>query len=457
MPPPRSTFLPFALPDTGSEELAQVQEALESGWVTTGPKTKAFEQQFAARVGAKHAVAVNSATAAMHLALEAIGLQRDDEVITTPYTFAATAEVVRYFDAKPVLADVACGCLNILPEQIERAITPRTKAIIPVHIAGLPAELDTIYDVARRHGLAVIEDAAHAFPCKYKDRMIGQAAPGGGFRHAVCFSFYATKTITTGEGGMICTDDDALADRCRIMALHGISRDAWKRYTAEGSWYYEVIAPGYKYNLTDIASGIGLAQLAKADRMWQRRQAIAEQFSQAFNGVPELELPATRDDCQHAWHLYMLRLNLDTLTIDRAEFMQQLKARNIGASVHFIPLHLHPYYRERYGYQPTDFPNAYSQYLRAISLPIYSKMKDSDVQDVVAAVLDIVAQHRVVSLTSASSASTTSTSTSTITSSFSLSGSQNSNETHNRSNDCCCGACAPLAHLGCHRHRHQMV
>lgn len=449
MSSPRTAFLPFALPDTGPEELAQVQEALESGWITTGPKTKAFEQQFAARVGAKHAIAVNSATAGMHLALEAIGLQRDDEVITTTYTFAATAEVVRYFDAKPVLVDVGCACLNLLPEQIERAITPRTKAIIPVHIAGLPAELDAIYDIARRHGLAVIEDAAHAFPCQYKGRMIGQAAPEGGFRHAVCFSFYATKTITTGEGGMICTDDDALADRCRIMALHGISRDAWKRYTAEGSWYYEVIAPGYKYNLTDIASGIGLAQLAKADQMWQRRQAIAERFSVAFAQIPELELPVVRDDCQHAWHLYVLRLNLERLNIDRADFVQALKQRNIGASVHFIPLHLHPYYRERYGFQPNDFPNAYSQYLRAISLPIYSKMSDVDVQDVIDAVLDIINQNRVVDALP----SIPSTISSTV---HSLSSSSlNANETHTRSHCCCAGADAAIAPVYCHRHHHQ--
>jgi dTDP-4-amino-4,6-dideoxygalactose transaminase len=395
----RDTFLPFALPDIDNSELEQISEALASGWVTTGPKTRQFEAEFAALVGAKHAVAVNSCTAAMHLALEAIGLQRDDEVITTPYTFAATAEVVRYFDARPVLVDVDPRCLNMRLDLLEAAITPRTKAIIPIHIAGLPAELDAIAAVAAHHNLAVIEDAAHTFPTRYKGRSIGQSLIVNNDHasrltpHAVCFSFYATKTITTGEGGMICTDDDALAERCRIMALHGISKDAWKRYTAEGSWYYEIIAPGYKYNLTDIASGMGLAQLAKAERMWRRRRDIAARYNAAFAGEAALQLPHDRSDCQHAWHLYMLRLNLDRLTIDRARFIEELKQRNIGSSVHFIPLHLHPYYRDTYGYQPEDFPVAYREYLREVSLPIYSKMSDQDVQDVIAAVLDITTSY----------------------------------------------------------------
>ena len=395
----RDTFLPFALPDTDDQELAQIGEALTSGWVTTGPKTKQFEVKFATAVGAKHAVAVNSCTAAMHLALEAIGLRSGDEVITTPYTFAASAEVVRYFDAKPVLVDVDPRCLNIDPACIEAVITEHTKAIIPVHIAGLPAEMDAIAAIAAQHRLAIIEDAAHAFPTRYKDRMIGSALPFP-TRHApfpmphfACFSFYATKTLTTGEGGMICTDDDALAERCRIMALHGISKDAWKRYTAEGSWYYEIIAPGYKYNMTDIAAGMGLAQLAKAERMALRRREIARRFTQAFGSLPQVQVPHDRSDCQHAWHLYMLRLHLERLTISRAQFIDELKQRNIGASVHFIPLHLHPYYRETYGYRPEDFPVAYCEYQREVSLPIYSKMSDQDVQDVIDAVLDIVA-HR---------------------------------------------------------------
>lgn len=392
--------MPFALPDVDHIELQQIKEALDSGWVTTGPKTKQFEAEFAATVGARHAVAVNSCTAAMHLALEAIGLKRGDEVIVPAYTFAASAEVVRYFDAKPVLVDVEPCCLNIDPAQIEAAISPRTRAIISVHIAGFPAEMDAIVAIAAQYGLAIIEDAAHAFPTKYKGRLIGARPPAptthqasSPIPHLACFSFYATKTLTTGEGGMICTDDDALAERCRIMALHGISKDAWKRYTAEGSWYYEIIAPGYKYNMTDIAAGMGLAQLTKAERMALRRQEIAQHYNKVFSTMPHLQVPHDRNDYQHAWHLYMLRLNLDQWRIDRAQFNEEMKQRNIGTSVHFIPLHIHPYYRETYGYQPEDYPTAYREYLREVSLPIYSKMSERDVQDVIDAVLDIITQY----------------------------------------------------------------
>lgn len=385
----RSQFLPFALPDIDASELSHIKEALDSRWVTSGPKTRQFEADFAAAVGAKHAVAVNSCTAALHLSLEAIGLRRGDEVITTPYTFAATAEVIRYFDARPVLVDIRPRDLNIDPALIEPAITKQTRAIIPVHIAGLPADLDAIYEIADRHSLAVVEDAAHAFPAQYKGRLVGTTADNGQ-PTTVCFSFYATKTITTGEGGMICTDDEAIAERCRMMSLHGISKDAWKRYTAEGSWYYEIIAPGYKYNMTDLAAAMGLAQLHKAVRMWHRRCEIARRYSQAFGALPELETPADRTDCQHAWHLYVLRLNQDQFTIDRAQFIQELRRLNIGTSVHFIPLHLHPYYRETYGYVPTDFPIAFEEFQRVVSLPIYPSMTDDDVEDVIESVVEVV-------------------------------------------------------------------
>ena len=390
----REGFLPFNQPDIEQAEIDEVVDALRSGWITTGPKVRQFETDFAAYVEAEHAIAVNSCTAAMHLALEATGLQRDDEVITSPYTFAATAEVVRYFDAKPVFVDICPADLNLNPDLIEAAITERTKAIIPVHIAGLPADLDTIYAVAARHNLAIIEDAAHAFPSEYRGRFVGAAAVSGQ-PSAVCFSFYATKTITTGEGGMITTDDKALAERYRIMAMHGISKDAWKRYTAEGSWYYEIIAPGYKYNMTDIAAALGLAQLRKAKRMWQRRCEIARHYDDAFGAIAELQIPAVRADCQHAWHLYLLRLNLDRLRTDRARFIQELKQLNIGTSVHFIPLHLHPYYRETYGYAPTDFPVAFEEYQRVVSLPIYSKMSNDDVKDVIASVSMVVDKWRI--------------------------------------------------------------
>ena len=406
----RESFLPFARPDLDESEFIEIREALESGWVTTGPKTKQFESEFAKAVGAKHAIAVNSCTAAMHLALEAIGVQRSDEVITTPYTFAATAEVIRYFDAKPVLVDIDERSFNLNPALLERAITPRTKAIMPVHIAGLPAEMDAIHEVARRHGVPVIEDAAHADPGVFRRWSKGGKRSNGVMEDGVlqstaaCFSFYATKTITTGEGGMICTDDDQLAERCRIMALHGISKDAWKRYTAEGSWYYEITAPGYKYNMTDVAAAMGLAQLRKANTMLERRREIARRYNEAFREIPSLQIPEDRNQKSevggqrsevgsHAWHLYMLRLNLDRLSIDRAWFYDELKERNIGASVHFIPLHVHPYYRDTYGYKPGDYPVAYREYMREISLPIYSKMSDADVQDVIEVVRNITLRY----------------------------------------------------------------
>jgi perosamine synthetase len=385
----RETFLRFAVPDVDEAEIAEVAAVLRAGWLTSGPKVTRFETEFAARVGAKHAVAVNSCTAAMHLSLEAIGLREGDEVIIPTYTFAATAEVVRYFGARPVLVDVDPVSLCIDPARVEAAVTPRTKAIIPVHLGGRSAEIDEIVAIAARHDLRVIEDAAHAFPAKYKGRMIG------GLSDLTCFSFYATKTLTTGEGGMICTDNEKWADRCRIMCLHGISHQAWKRYTAEGSWYYEVVAPGFKYNMTDIAAAMGLVQLHKTERMHEQRVQIARRYTAAFRELPELEpAPEAPTRGQHAWHLYMLRLNLDSFTIDRARFFDELKARKIGASVHFIPLHLHPYYRNTYGYKSDDFPIAYREYQREISLPIYSKMTDDDVRDVIDAVTEIAGQYR---------------------------------------------------------------
>jgi dTDP-4-amino-4,6-dideoxygalactose transaminase/LmbE family N-acetylglucosaminyl deacetylase len=390
-----SVFLPYTLPDIDETDARAVADVVRSRWLTTGAQAHQFETEFSAYVGAEHAVAVNSCTAALHLALEAIGLEAGDEVITSPYTFAATAEVIRYFDAHPVFVDVDPGDLNIRADAAEQAVTPRTKAIIPVHMAGLPADLDGIYEVAQRHNLHVIEDAAHAFPAKYRGQMIGSLSD------FTCFSYYATKTITTGEGGMICTNNKAWADRCRTMALHGITRDAWKRYTAEGSWHYEIDAPGYKYNLSDIAAGLGLAQLHKADRMWARRRMIAHQYNRAFAELPELQTPADRPDCQHAWHLYMLRLNLEQLEIDRRQFILALKELGIGTSVHFIPLHMQPYYRQKYAYRPEDYPVAYQEYLREVSLPIYSGMTDADVARVIGAVKELVSEHRAKKLAAA--------------------------------------------------------
>ncbi len=380
----RSEFLPYALPDIGEAEIEAVADTLRSGWLTTGPRVRRFEAAFAARVGAPQAVAVNSCTAALHLALEALGLKAGDEVITTPYTFAATAEVVRYFNARPVFVDVLPDTLQIDPGRVAAAITPRTRALLPVHLAGQPADMDALLALARRHGLRVVEDAAHAFPSEYRGR------PVGSLGDITCFSFYATKTLTTGEGGMLTTANADWADRCRVMALHGISKDAWKRFSAEGSWYYEIAAPGFKYNMTDIAAALGLVQLDKADRMRARREAIADAYDRAFEALPELEIPTRQPDCRHAWHVYMLRLRLERLRLDRAAFIGELKRRNIGTTVNFIPLHVHPYYRETYGYRPEDFPVAYGEYLREISLPIYSGMRDADVRDVTEAVADVV-------------------------------------------------------------------
>lgn len=383
-----TNYVAFALPDIDDTELFEIKEALESGWVTTGPKVRKFEEDFANAVGAKHAIAVNSCTAAMHLALEAIGVGRGDEVITTPYTFAATAEVIRYFDARPVFVDVYRDSLNIDPEKMEEAIGPRTKALVPVHLGGLPADMDAIRELAERHSLPVVEDAAHTFPSTYKGRRIGAIS------EFTAFSFYATKTITTGEGGMITTNVDSWAERCRIMSLHGISRDAWKRYTAEGTWYYEIVAPGYKYNMTDVAAAMGLAQLRKAVLMRERRKAIAAAFDDAFRDLEGIQLPYDEAYSEHAWHLYMIRLHLDRLTIDRARFMEELKLRGIGASVHFIPLHIHPYYRDQFGFTPSAFPIAFEEYMREISLPIYSRMRDQDVDRVIEAVRGLVLKFR---------------------------------------------------------------
>lgn len=384
----RENFLPFALPDTGETEVAAVSDVIRSGWLTTGTHVRAFEAKFAKYVGARHAIAVNSCTAAMHLALEALKIQPGDKVLTTPYTFAATAEVIRYLGADPLFVDVRPDTLNLDVEQVARALREhRVAAIIPVHIAGEPCDLDGLRAVAG--DIPVIEDAAHALPTKLGSRIIGNLST------FTCFSFYATKTLTTGEGGMITTDDDALADRCRIMSLHGINRDAWKRYTSEGTWRYEIVAPGYKYNLTDIAAAIGLVQLEKLEPMWKRRVEIARRYDDAFRVRPELQLPTRAPDNQHAWHLYMLRIDNARLTGGRDVFMQELRRHNIGASVHFIPLHLHAYYREAYDLQPSDFPIATREFEREISLPIYSRMTDRDVEDVITAVLEI-ADHALV-------------------------------------------------------------
>jgi dTDP-4-amino-4,6-dideoxygalactose transaminase len=384
----RQTFLPFALPHITQAEIDEVVDTLRSGWLTTGPKTRRFEREFAARLGAPYAVAVNSATAAMHLALDAIGLQEGDEVIVPVYTFTATAEVVTYFHARPVFVDIDPVTCNLDPTQLEACITERTRAIMVVHIGGLPAEMDPILAIAQAHHLPVIEDAAHAFPASYRGRMIGTIGD------LTAFSFYATKTLATGEGGMLTTAHQEYAERAALMALHGMSRDAWKRYDVGGSWYYEVLYAGFKYNMTDIAASLGLQQLARSESLLARRREIANRYNAAFALLPELETPPSPPYIEHAWHLYMLRLRLEQLTITRDAFIQELARANIGSSVHFIPLHLHPFYRDTYHLQPMDFPAALHTYQRVVSLPIYPGMTDEDVEDVIAAVENIIITHK---------------------------------------------------------------
>ncbi len=376
-------FIPFHKPDIGEDEIQSVIETLRSGWLTTGSKVKRFEEEFAGYVGAKHALAVNSATAALHLALEAVGLKEGDEVIVPTMTFTATAEVVLYFKAKPVLVDCQRDTFNIDPTEIQAAVTPKTRAIIPVHMAGQPCAMDEIMSAAKKHNLRVIEDAAHALPAGYHGRRVGTIGD------ITCFSFYATKTITTGEGGMATTDNPEWAERMRIMSLHGISHDAWKRYTKEGSWYYEVVAPGFKYNLTDIAAAIGIEQLKKCSAFWEARQRIAMIYEKAFAGLEEVDIPSCRGDAQHAWHLFIIQLNLERLKINRNQFIEALREKGIGTSVHFIPLHLHPYYRDTFGCKAEDFPNASAAFERIISLPIYPGMTEADVERVIEAVSGI--------------------------------------------------------------------
>ncbi len=376
-------FLPFALPEIGEDEIAEVVDTLRSGWVTTGPKAKRFEADFTAFLGdpTLHAIAVNSATAGLHLALEALGIGPGDEVITTTHTFTATAEVVRYLGADVKLVDIDPATLNIDPAAVEAAIGPRTKAIVPVHYAGLAADMPAILAIAGRHGLKVVEDAAHALPTTSGGQLVGTLGSD-----ATVFSFYANKTITTGEGGMLVTRDAALAQRARVMRLHGMNRDAFDRFTAKvPSWYYEVVAPGFKYNLTDIAAALGIHQLRRAHVFQQRREQIAALYDQGLAGLPVVPAPRAPAGQTHAWHLYAIRL-ADAAGIERDRFIERLFDAGIGCSVHYIPLHLHPYWRDRYGLQPAMFPHSQHAYERLVSLPLYTRMTDADVHRVVQAV-----------------------------------------------------------------------
>jgi dTDP-4-amino-4,6-dideoxygalactose transaminase len=385
--------VPFSRPCIGREEEEAVLEVMRSGWLTTGAVTAKFEEEFARAVGSKHALALNSATAGLHLALEALGVGPGSVVLTTPYTFASTAEVVRYLGADPVFVDIEEESLNIDPSKLEKALERmgkagrRVAAILPVHVAGRPCDMEAIGHLSLRHGVPVVEDAAHAFPVRYGDRWVGTLGDAG------VFSFYATKTITTGEGGMVVTDRDELAKRIKVMRLHGIDRDIWNRYTEPGaSWRYDVVAPGYKYNLTDIASAIGRVQLRRAQELLERRKEIVARYAAAFRGLDFLRLPLPSD--AHAWHLYIVRVRTQRLSIDRDGFVVELQKRGIGVSVHFIPLHTMTYYRDKYGLRPEDFPVAQKCFQSSISLPLSASLTDDDVERVISAVTEIGMEFR---------------------------------------------------------------
>jgi perosamine synthetase len=380
--------IPFHRADVGEAEAEAVAEAIRSGWLTMGPKTHEFEREFARYVGARHALAVSSCTAALHLALEATGVKEGDEVLVPTITFTATAEVVAYFKARPVLVDCEPHYFNLDVRDAERKVTAKTRAIIPVHLAGHPCDMSSIAGLAAASRLTVIEDAAHALPAKYQGRYIGTLSP------LTAFSFYATKTLTTGDGGMVTTEDDALASRISLMRLHGMSRDAWKRYSGEGSWRYEVLAAGYKYNLTDLQAAMGLVQLAKCDAMWRRRAALAEQYNKGLSSLDAFRIPQVASNVQHAWHLYVILVEPDVLRIHRDQVIEELRQRGIGTAVHFIPLHLHPYYQREWGYRAGQFPVAENYFERCISLPIYPGMTDNDVDRVIESLTDIAQKFR---------------------------------------------------------------
>ena len=376
--------VPFFRPGISDDEINEVVDTLRSGWLTTGPKTKRFEVDFAKTVNAPHAVAVNSCTAALHLALEALNLKSDEAVLVPTMTFAATAEVVRYLNAEPILVDVDPETLHLDLDDCARRCEQASRrkkvaGIIPVHIGGLMVAMDRVRDFAEKHSLWVVEDAAHSFPSAWRsDSGSDWRACGCGDSEVSCFSFYANKTITTGEGGMATTHREDLYERMRVMSLHGISKDAWKRFSSAGGWYYEIVAPGFKYNLTDLASAIGIHQLAKAEKMREKRKNIAGLYREGLRGLASVSLPPDPPDRIHSWHLFYIRLNLETLSIDRAGFIEELKKRGIITSVHWMPLHMHPYYRETYGHRSEDFPQATSVYDRLVSLPIFPDMRTDE-------------------------------------------------------------------------------
>jgi len=376
--------IPFHKPYITENEINKVVDTIRFGWLTMGPETIEFEKAFNKYIGSKYSVAVNSCTAALHLALKSINLQAGDEVIIPTMTFASSGEVVCYFGAKPVLVDVEKNTHNIDISKIEKIITSKTKAIIPVHYGGQPCDMDEIMEIAKKYNLYVIEDAAHSLPAYYKGKKIGTIGD------ITCFSFYATKTLTTGEGGMVTTKNSEWAEKIKILRLHGISKDAWKRYSKEGSWYYEITDLGYKYNMTDVQAALGISQLKKVERMWKMRQEIARKYNNTFGSLPEITIPFIKSNRTTAWHLYVIKLNGGALKIDRNRFIEELGKRGINTSVHFIPLHRHPFYRKKICSKSENFPNADWIYERIISLPIYPGMKKNEVETVIEAVKNTI-------------------------------------------------------------------
>lgn len=379
----RKTFLSFSPPSLSDLERNEVLDTLRSDWVTTGPKTKAFETKLKGYMGSPSVVALNSCTAGLHVGLVALGIGPGDEVIVPAMTFAATANVVEHVGARPVIVDVCPDTLNMDPEAVGKAITPSTKVILPVHYAGHPVDLDSIFRLAEKHGLAIMEDAAHALPAKYKGIMVGSRG------NLAAFSFYATKNLTTIEGGCVTGDPD-LIDKCRIIGHHGMNRDAWKRFDKSGSWYYEVVLPGFKYNMTDVQAAIGLHQLDRLEGFQRRRREVVAAYERGLGDLSAIQLPVERPEVESSWHLYVIRLNFDYLNIDRNAFIEELKGRNIGTSVHYLPVHMHPYYRDKYGYKPEDCPVAAEAYQRMLTIPLHPGLSGQDVQDVIAAIREVV-------------------------------------------------------------------
>ena len=381
-------FLLFHKPFISDDEINEMVDTLRSGWLSMGPKTIKFEDGFNTYIGSKKSVAVSSWTAAGHLTLEAFGINPGDEVIVPTMTFPATAEIVCYFGANPIIVDVDEGTLNISLDEIEKSVTPKTKAIIPVHYGGQPCDMDEINEFAKHHNLRVLEDAAHALPATYKGKKIGTIS------EVTCFSFYATKTLSTGEGGMICTNNEEIAERCAIMRMHGINRNAWKRYSESGSWYYEVVAPGFKYNFTDLQASLGIPQLKKVDDMWNARKNIAKKYTEALNDFDLITLHTIKPDRESSWHLFPIKLNLEMITKNRAQVIDEMKKKDIGVGVHFMPVHQHLYYSETFKLDDKNYPVASAVFPRLMSLPIYPGMSDKSVDKVISVLIDTLNKFR---------------------------------------------------------------